>query len=204
MKFQDQSFIERHTTSELISYKLMNFLYENKHIKGFKKTDVETDKTGIDYFVNFDEGYLPVQFKLRGQNYKDIPVCRYQPFRGINNCTLGRDYKSLTAQKNKFYIVALQSLSQNTFEIHICSTEKLLNTILQAEKEWFQQHEAWNDFPSFEYDYMIQERIFSKKLRSASNGTEAWFKKNRNENFGKINYYVPMNFSEKTILISTG
>lgn len=193
MKFQDQTFQNRHSQSEKIAYDIMDYLFEKKKIAGFKKTNVEVDKAGIDYLVDFGGGdYKPVQFKLRENKYKDIPVCRFQPFRGFTNSTIGRDYKSLYQNKNNYYFVGLKNEYQKVYILNMIPTQDIVNLIDEAEKEWFGTEEKWIEFTEQKYKNMIDKNTFSKKLKVASNGIEAWFKKNRFENFGKINYYIPM------------
>jgi len=200
MKFQDHAFLDRHKESESQSFNLMNKLFEKKHIKAFKKTSVEVDKSGTDYLVDFGDGeFKTVQFKLRKEKYKDIPICRFQPFRGIEQHTVGRDYKSLMQEKNEYYFVSTQDNNSEYKSISITKTNKLVELMCEAENEWFPQEEKWAYFNQYLYNQYLNNGRFTVRLKTAKNGVQAWFRKNKYENFGKINYYIPAKYCDKTI-----
>lgn len=173
----------------------MSYLKESGVILNFKKTEVEEDKGGVDFYVDTKDGKTnqPVQFKTRREKWRDLPICRFQPFRGYEKSTVGRDYRSLKDKKNVFYYVASSGDGKNYDKITITCTSKILNLIEEAEKEWFGDEIAWSYFTEELYNNNLGKKIYNKKLKVASNGVEAWFKKNFNniEGFGKINLYVP-------------
>lgn len=200
MGFQDQNFLKRHQISENTSFSIMENLFENKHIYSFYKTEVKEDKDGTDYVVTiYDKPHVNVQFKTRHDSWKDLPVCRFQPFRGLSNSTIGRDYKSIITDKNEFYFVATQNNKKIFDCVSITSTEKIKALIEQAEKEWFANEEPYGFFTEEIYQKYLDQNIRNKKLRKATNGVEAWFKKNPFENFGKINIYIPVSYVDKIV-----
>jgi len=200
MRIQELKFEERINKSEKLTFQIMENLFERKLIKRFFKTKLQEDIAGTDFLTSFDnKNDLKIQFKLRQDKWKDIPICRYQPFRGIDNCVVGRDYKSITNDVNDFYFVATQNREQKFDEVYVTETNKLKKLIIDAEKEWFPDSQAWDFFTQGVYQKYMDLRLFSKKIREASNGVEAWFKKNPNEGSGKINYYVPVSYAD-TIL----
>jgi hypothetical protein len=201
MAFQNKSFLKRHEISEKVTYDIMENLYENKHIFAFFKTAVEEDKAGTDYAVRMVEDNTPVniQFKTRHDRWQDLPICRFQPFRGIDNCTVGRDYKSIMSDKNQFYFVATQNLNKQYDKVSITETSKIKKLITDAENEWFPDGKVWDFFTNEIYQKYLQNKIRNKKLKTASNGVEAWFKKNHTEEFGKINIYIPVQHVDKIV-----
>lgn len=205
MAFQDLGFLERHETSTKISYKIMESLFEKKCITAFYKADKKTDIEGTDYFVIFNkhEPIKKVQFKNRQDKWKDIPITRYQPFYGINSdqTVLGRDYRSLFDKKNDYYIVATQNSSKSYDQISITSTSKILQLMLEAENEWFSNGIAYEYFNQEYFNKFLSQNIRNKKIHVATNGVEAWYKKNFNENYGKINLYVPYRYVDKVITL---
>lgn len=203
MGFQNQSFIKRHAKSEEEALAIMSQLQNKGIIKKFLKTDIEQDKSGTDYLISIlDEACdIPVQFKIRREKWRDLPVCRFQPFRGFGRCTLGRDYKSLSEGKNKFYYVASSKDAKNFDRVTITNTDKIFSLIKEAENEWFGQEEPWSYFSEEQYLTYIKKKIYNKKLKVANNGVEAWFKKNFDdvEGFGKINIYIPERYADHII-----
>lgn len=203
MAFQDLKFLERHETSTKISYQIMESLYEKKHIAAFSKTDKKTDIDGTDYLVKFldTNDYQKVQFKNRQDKWKDLPITRYQPFYGVDSeqSVLGRDYRSLVQNKNDFYVVATQNSNKVYDQISITSTSKILQLMLEAEKEWFPSGNSFDYFNKEFFDKLFSQKVRNKKIHVATNGVEAWYKKNFNENYGKINLYVPHKYVDKVI-----
>lgn len=203
MEFQNQNFISRHKTSEFETLQIMETLKKTGVITDFLKTEVETDKAGIDFYVQLvnENEQAPIQFKTRRDKWRDFPVCRFQPFRGYTRSTLGRDYRSLKEHKNKFYFVASSGNGASFDRVTITKTEKILTLIEEAEREWFGSEEPWSYFTEAIYNQNLGKRIYNKKLKVASNGVEAWFKKNLNnvETFGKINLYIPDSYADQII-----
>lgn len=201
MAFQNKSFLNRHQISEKNTYSIMENLFENKHIMAFFKTEIEDDKAGTDFYVKMPENIemVNVQFKTRHDKWQDLPICRYQPFRGIDNCTIGRDFKSIMSDKNKFYFVASQNLNKQYDKVSITETAKIKKLIADAELEWFPDGKVWDFFTSEIYNVYLENKIRNKKIKVASNGVEAWFKKNHTEDFGKINLYIPVDYVDKMV-----
>ena len=179
----------------------MENLYENKHIMAFFKTKVDDDKAGTDFYVKMNEfnDAVNIQFKTRHDKWQDLPICRFQPFRGITNCTIGRDYKSIVSDKNKFYFVATQNSTKQYDKVSITETSKIKKLLQEAESEWFPNEEPWQFFTEEIYNKYIDKKIRNHKLKTASNGVQAWFKKNHTENFGKINLYIPVEYVDKIV-----
>lgn len=198
-------FLERQDRSTKISYNIMESLFVAKKIKAFHKADKKTDIDGTDYLVQFSEGesFKKVQFKNREEKWKDLPITRYQPFYGVDDkqSVLGRDYRSLTEDKNEYYIVASQNLTKQYDQISITSAKKVKELLLQAEKEWFGENLAYDYFDRNYFDALMQKKVRDKKIHVASNGVEAWFKKNYKEAYGKINVYIPYKYVDKVITL---
>jgi hypothetical protein len=205
MGFQNKSFLKRHQISEKETYQIMENLYENKHIKAFCKTKIEEDKAGTDYTVKINQSNsVNVQFKTRHDRWMDLPICRFQPFRGIENCTIGRDYKSIISDKNEFYFVATQNLSKQYDKVSITTTSKIKDLVLEAEKEWFGDSNPWSYFTAEIYEKYLDKKIRNQKLKTAKNGVQAWYKKNHTEEFGKINLYIPYTYADNIIDLKWG
>jgi len=201
MGFQNKSFLNRHQISEKNTYAIMENLFENKHIMAFHKTKVDDDKAGTDFYVKMKEGMdmVNIQFKTRHDKWQDLPICRFQPFRGIDNCTVGRDYKSIMSDKNKFYFVATQNSTKQYDKVSFTETSKIKKLITDAENEWFPDGNVWDFFTNEVYQAHIEKKVRNKKLKVASNGVEAWFKKNHTEDYGKINLYIPVHHVDKIV-----
>lgn len=205
MQFQNQAFNTRLKKSESETLDLMRCLLKNGIIKEFEKTEKEDDIAGTDFWVRLDESseYSPIQFKTRKDRWRDLPVCRFQPFRGFINSTLGRDYRSLAGSKNKYYVVASSGNSRDFDRVTITETKKIYDLIVEAEKEWFGDEAPWEYFTEAIYNRCLENGTFNKKLKIATNGVEAWFKKNHNsvESFGKINLYIPSSYADREFII---
>lgn len=203
MAFQDLGFLERQETSTKISYQIMEYLFEKKYINAFRKTDKKTDIDGVDYEVQWSscDSFKNVQFKNRQDKWKDLPVTRFQPFYGVDcdRTVLGRDYKSLTLKKNEYYLVATQNSKKKYDQVSVTCTQKILQLILDAEKEWFGEMQPYAYFTNEKFQEFFSKDIRNKKIHVASNGVEAWYKKNFRENYGKINVYVPCKYIDKLI-----
>ena len=201
MGFQNKSFLNRHQISEKITYAIMENLFENKHIMAFSKTKVDDDKAGTDFYVKMLEvnKTVNIQFKTRHDKWQDLPICRFQPFRGIENCTIGRDFKSIMSDKNEFYFVATQNSTKQYEKVSITKTSKIKKLIQEAEVEWFPNEEPWQFFTGEIYNKYLDKKIRNHKIKTASNGVEAWFKKNHTEEFGKINLYIPVQHVDKIV-----
>jgi hypothetical protein len=202
MHFHDKKFDERHAESDVITYSLMEKLFESKKIKAFVKMKKDVDIEGTDYTVTFDEfSKEKIQFKIRMWKYQDIPVTRLQPFLGYGNHVTGRDYRSLVENKNKFYFVASQNSKKQFDKISITEAEKLRDLVLEAEKEWFPRELPWAYIGEKIYQDWIAKGITNRRLKKAENGVIACFKKNYFEKYGKINYYIPSKYVDRIIVL---
>jgi hypothetical protein len=206
MRHEQLPFNQRLKISDNQTFEIMNSLYEKKLIKKFVKCFIDDDKDGIDYFIDMDDSRaIPIQCKTRLKGRKDIPVVRFQPFRGIDHESLviGRDYKALKNKKTQMYFTGIQEeKNSNKFtSVILIEAKKLFDIIIEAEKEWFPKDDHWNYFNNQVYLNTIKKGKNSCRLKVASNGVEAWFKKNPQENFGKINYYVPHIYSDSIMKI---
>lgn len=203
MSFHNMKFNERESNSRIETRSIVEILLRKNIISNPVETTKEEDIEGTDYIVDYeDQLNTPIQFKLRKDKWQDLPVCRFQPFRGHEDSTIGRDYKSLKCKKNKLYFVASMDETKKYKFVSITSTEKILNLIDEAEKEWFPDQEEWKYFDSKIYNNLLNKSVWNKKLKTSTNGVEAWFKKNYKENFGKINYYIPSRLADKKIIIN--
>lgn len=205
MQFQNQSFQARHHKSESETLEVMEHMKKQRIIADFYKTEKEEDISGTDFYVKIDElsEYSSVQFKIRKEKWRDFPVCRFQPFRGYTNSILGRDYRSLSSNKNKYYFVASSGNARDFDRVTITETTKIYDLIAAAEKEWFGDENPWEYFTEEIYNRNLAKNIYNKKLKIADNGVEAWFKKNYNniESFGKINLYIPSSYADREFVI---
>lgn len=205
MQFQNQHFVTRHRKSEEETLEVMRFLKNTGIIFDFIKTEKEEDISGTDFLVKFESStdLVPIQFKTRKEKWRDMPVCRFQPFRGYTNSTIGRDYKSLSSGKNRYYIVASSGNGKDFDKVTITDTDKIYDLICAAEKEWFGDENPWEYFTEEIYKTTIEKRTYNKKLKISENGVEAWFKKNPNnvESFAKINLYIPSSYADREFII---
>ena len=198
MKFHNKHFLERQSVSTQISYGLMERLFESKKIAGFYVAKYEEDKKGVDFFLkwkNEDDNKSRVQFKNRQDNFQDIPVCRFQPFYGVDSqkTVTGRDYRALVNKENDYYFTAVKGKSGKYEQVVVISSEKLLKYLEDAEKEWFGDKPPWEAYNEIWCNKTTQ---WNKKLLSASNGVEAWFKRTNSEKCAKINLYIPKKLAE--------
>jgi hypothetical protein len=199
MKLHNKHFLERQEISSKISYGLMEKMFESKKIGSFSNAKLDEDKKGIDFFITWknkdSSDKYKVQFKNRQDNFQDIPVCRFQPFYGVGNSktVMGRDYKALINKENDYYFTAVKGKSGNYEEVLIVSSSVLLKRLQEAEKEWFGSNPLWENFDATWCDKTTQ---WNKKLLTASNGVEAWFKRTAKEKAAKINLYVPKRYAE--------
>ena len=206
MRHEQLPFEQRLKISDNQTFQIMNSLFEKKIIKKFVKAQLDEDKEGIDYFVDMDDFCAaPIQCKTRLKGKKDIPIVRYQPFRGIDHDSLiiGRDYKGLKNGKTLLYFTGSQDKdnSKKFNNVSIICAKKLFDLITTAEKEWFPDEKHWDYFNYETYKNTINKGRNSYRLKVASNGVEAWFKKNPQESFGKINYYVPHSEVDRNVTI---
>lgn len=205
MSFQNQAFTTRHKKSEAETLEIMKCLKSQNIINEYIKTEKEDDIAGTDFHIKFqeDDEFHPVQFKTRKEKWRDFPVCRFQPFRGYTNSTVGRDYRSLASGKNKYYIVASSGNGRDFDRVTITETNKIYELIVAAEKEWFGDETPWEYFTEEIYNRNLEKQIYNKKLKIADNGVEAWFKKNYDkvESFGKINLYIPSIYADREFVM---
>jgi len=185
----------------------MDNLFEAKVIKYFKRAILKEDKEGIDYFLRWDDkevwstgDLIKAQFKNRDDKYQDIPVCRFQPFYGTDNkkTKIGRDYKALQNNMNEIYLTAVKPDGINYTEVLLIKSKKLFEHIIEAEAEWFGNDEPWAYFDTKLCDKTTR---WDKKLKTAKNGVQAWFKRTRTEKAAKINLYVPRQYAEEVFVI---
>jgi len=202
MSFHNMHFNDRESNSRIETRDIVEVLLERNIISNPRETVKQVDINGTDYFVDYEENTdAPIQFKLRKDKWQDIPICRFQPFRGYEESTIGRDYKSLKAKKNKLYFVASMNEEKEYSHVSITSTDKILDLIDEAEREWFPEEEQWSYFNIKIYNDLLDKKTWNKKLKTSTNGVEAWFKKNYKENYGKINYYIPARLADKRVKI---
>jgi hypothetical protein len=195
-------FNDRESNSRIETKNIVQVLLEKNILSNPIETMKEVDISGTDFFIDYkDSTNLPIQFKLRKDKWQDIPICRFQPFRGYEQSTIGRDYKSLKEKKNKLYFVASMNENKKYSHVSITSTDKILELIDEAEKEWFSGGDQWIYFNCKIYNDLLDKKIWNKKLKTSVNGVEAWFKKNYSESFGKINYYIPASLADEQIKI---
>jgi hypothetical protein len=202
MRLHQQSFLSRMGISGSKTRQIMDLLFENKKIQAFSITTETEDKGGIDYFISWqDKKNIPIQFKLRMDKWKDIPVLRFQPFYGSDSqqTVLGRDYKGLKKGITEWYFHSYLDENNEYTKIVATQSGKLLKIIEDAEKEWFPTEAPWDYFQQTLFEKYNKQKIFNRKLKKASNGVEAWYKKNPKEPGGKINYYVPYNYGDINI-----
>jgi len=202
MSFHNMKFNDREKKSRIETGNIVEILEEKKVISNPRETIKEVDISGTDFIIDYkDLKDVPIQFKTRKDRWKDIPVCRLQPFRGYEKSTIGRDYESLKSKKNKLYFVASMNEEKRYSHVSITSTDKILDLINEAEQEWFPEAEQWAYFSSKIFNDLLDRGIWNKKLKTSKNGVEAWFKKNYSESYGKINYYIPANFADNLVEI---
>ena len=204
MSFHNMHFNDRENNSRIETRDIIQVLLERNIVSNPRETIKQVDIDGTDYILDYEEYTdVPIQFKLRKDKWKDIPVCRFQPFRGQEESTIGRDYKSLKAKKNKLYFVASMNEEKKYSHVSVTSTDKILDLIDEAEREWFPEEDHWSYFNSRIYNDLLDKKTWNKKLKNSTNGVEAWFKKNYKENYGKINYYIPSRLANKCVKIIT-
>lgn len=206
---------QKHFTSRLniadaYTESLMNFLKEKKHIKEYKKATKEEDMNGVDWWILYEDSAkpIPIQFKLRDKQ-KDIPVCRYQPFYGLENdrTVEGRDWRCLQSSASKEYFVAVRNGDGKFVEIYKISCRKLKSAVKQLNEDWMAVSGVFDTFsPTFFDDkhvkMWLERGIWNKRVFRNEKGGEVWWKKNKNENFPKFNMYVPYSTMDWNILIS--
>ena len=202
MGLHQQSFLSRMGISANKTRQVMDLLFENKKIESFVRTTEQEDKGGIDYFIGWqNKKNIPIQFKLRMDKWKDIPVLRFQPFYGYDNTktVLGRDYKGLQNNVTEWYFHSYLDENNEYTKVVATRSDKLLEIIRQAEEEWFPKEKPWEYFKESLFEKYKTQKIFNRKIKKASNGVEAWFKKNVKEPGGKINYYIPYTYGDINI-----
>lgn len=203
MKLHNMHFLDRQKISTKISYGLMEKLFENKLIKKFNTAVLKEDKEGVDYFFSWHddpETVKKIQFKNRQDKFCDFPICRYQPFYGTDceKTVVGRDYRALRDGMNDYYFTAIQPDGKTYSTILVIDSKKLFKLVADAEKEWFGDQDPWSYFTA---ELCDKTKNWNKKLKIASNGVQAWFKRTASEKNPKINIYVPQDYAEQTIKI---
>lgn len=201
MKLHNKHFIDRQEISTSLSYSIMENLFEQKIIKSFKKAEKNEDISGVDYFFTWEkdgQNQKLIQFKNREDKFQDFPISRFQPFYGVdhNRTKAGRDYRSLRDNKNDYYFTAVKPDGKNYSEVLIVKSSKLYELLLEAEKEWFGEEEPWTYFNA---EMCEKTKNWNKKLKTAKNGVQAWFKRTASEAAAKINIYVPRIYAEYVV-----
>jgi glucan-binding YG repeat protein len=201
MKLHNKHFIDRQEISTALSYGIMEKLFEKKIIKSFIRAKKTEDISGVDYFFTWEKDGPDkklIQFKNREDKFQDFPVSRFQPFYGVGNSKTkdGRDYRALRDKKNDYYFTAVKPDGKNYSEIIIIESAKLFDLILEAEKEWFGNEDPWLYFNT---ELCEKTTNWNKKLKTASNGVQAWFKRTASEAAAKINIYVPRIYAEQVV-----
>ncbi len=205
-----KSFVNRLNVSDFYTAALMEFLKESNHFSNFRKSEKQEDLDGIDWWVEYPDkkGEFPIQFKLRDKQ-KDIPICRYQPFHGIDSekTVEGRDFKLIKNKKAVQYYIAIRN--GNSFkEIYRISCKSLNKMILEMDQHWQEVSGVFDSFPpSFfskeKNQLWIEKGLRNKRVFSDENGCEVWWKKNHNEKFSKFNMYVPYSLNEWSIFLNS-
>lgn len=213
---QEKKFDVRLKESKIWTHMMVAFLKKQGHITDFRQATAEEDKNDlIDYWFRYagQEEYVPVAFKLRIDPAKrDIPVVFSQPFYGIDGAktVLGRDYRCLTEGQVQQYYVAVKNGAKEFCEVYRISKEKLGPKIQLIVKSWkeddatssmFVQHAKLTETRN---SALLKNLNWGKGARKiwATDDGEIWWQKNHNENFSKVNLYVPENFKEESFSIS--
>ncbi|RDJ35308.1 MAG: hypothetical protein DWQ19_10870 [Crenarchaeota archaeon] len=197
-----EHFHKRLNTSDNYTNALMQLLKKKKHFKSFRKATREEDLAGIDWWVVFpdEDEESPIQFKLRDK-MKDMPLVRYQPFRGTDDETTveGRDWRGLHDNASKYYYVAIRN-GTGFCQAYRITSKKLKKIARKLDKEWSQSEKAFETFPVGFFDskrvqMWLKKGIWNKCVFRTDDG-EIWWKKNRNEGFPKFNMYIPYDYKE--------
>jgi hypothetical protein len=201
MKLHNKHFIDRQEISTATSYSIMEKLFEKKIIRSFSKAEKNEDISGIDYFFTWEKDGNEkkfIQFKNREDKFQDFPISRFQPFYGIDHLRtkVGRDFRSLKDKRNNYYFTAVKPDGKNYSEVIIIESVKLFNLITEAEKEWFGDEEPWLYFNA---EICEKTKNWNKKLKTAQNGVQAWFKRTASETAAKINMYVPRIYADQVV-----
>ena len=201
MKLHNKHFIDRQEISTALSYGIMEKLFENKIITSFTKAEKSEDISGVDYFFTWEKDGKDkklIQFKNREDKFQDFPISRFQPFYGSDHTRTkaGRDYRALRDKKNDYYFTAVKPDGKNYSEILIIESVKLYGLLVEAETEWFGNDEPWVYFDS---ETCEKTKNWNKKLKTAKNGVQAWFKRTASEAAPKINIYVPRIYADQVI-----
>lgn len=204
-----RQFNERLNVADSYSFALMKFLNQKNHFQSVRKSSKEEDLDGVDWWVIYpDENQeVPIQFKLRDKQ-KDIPVCRFQPFWGINHAktVVGRDFRGLRDSKCKHYYVGVRNGNGQFTEIYSISCQSLKSKIDQLDQEW---QTVTGRYGNFALDFFeenrvnswLQKGIWNKRVFSNDIG-EVWWKKNGNEKSPKFNMYIPYECKEWDSILS--
>jgi hypothetical protein len=205
MKLHNKHFLERMELTKKVTFGLMNLLYQQKKLKYFHIAIEKEDKEGVDFFMkwqdekSWQEGApIKIQFKNREDKFQDFPICRFQPLYGLDHPknVVGRDYKAIKNKMNEMYFTAVKPDGKNYTEILVIRSEKLYDLITEAEKEWFPEGEPWAYFTN---ELCNKTTSWSKKIKQASNGVQAWFKRTQSEKNPKINLYVPRSYADSVL-----
>jgi len=209
---QEKHFNVRVKEADFWTQKLVEFIKKKGHIDDFRKATKEEDRDLlIDYWFKYpgEQEYKPIGFKLRiDPARRDIPVVYNQPFFGTNSpkTVLGRDYRCLLGDVVQYY-VAVKNADKEFEEIYRISKSKLLPLVNGVVSSWKKGESAFTDL--IPYDSFTSDHDFLQGLQSGkrvrriwrTNQAEVWWQKNPNENYSKINLYIPEEFKEESIQV---
>lgn len=191
----EEDFNKRLGESEKYTGALIELLLRKKCIKSYRKATLEEDKSGVDGWVEYfeEEGEVPMQFKLRAKK-NDVPVVRYQPFRGIDNVTTveGRDWRGLHGKVTREYYVAIRGSNKKYFQIYRVPCEILRQKTQALQDAWANAEKTNPDFFTSEVTKIwVNNGIRNRCVFYGEDGSQVWWKKNWNEGSPKFNMYIP-------------
>lgn len=217
-----KKFNDRLEVSEKYTLPLMELLKNRGRFASYQKTITEEDKEGVDYWVSVpslqsirssvykDEVELknvPIQFKIRDKQ-KDIPVCRFQPFHGIDaeSTVVGRDYRCLRDKKASQYYVAIRNNGCFS-EIYSINSNDLLEHVSAVDKAWSECEKVGDQLPSSFFTKANTQLWLEKDIRNRcvfrNEIGDVWWKKNYNEKSPKFNIYINYQFKEWSINLTS-
>jgi hypothetical protein len=193
----------------------MLFLKWEGHFHSFEQATLSEDKNDlIDYWVQFEEGgeWVPIQFKLRVDGRRDMPMSLRQPFYGcdvpygnkpdIGLNMLGRDYRGLMKGKAKYHYIAVQNQNRLYNEIYRIDSDSLKTIVLGLEESWMnnvvefetiENLEVRSPYLTYREDRLPRARVstmFGWTTLFQDGQGEIGLLKNEREPFRKINCYV--------------
>lgn len=201
---QVSNFQNRLKVSDDQTEMLMNILLDEGHFSFFRKASTEEDRSGIDWWVVYpgETEEQPIQFKLRVKQ-KDLPICRYQPFYGVDHpkTVEGRDWRGIRDRKSTQYYVGVCSKAGHYTEIYKVPCDILRSIMIDLDQEWravegrFENY-APQLFTEEIFNIWIEKSVRDRKVFTSENGCQIWWKKNFNEPYAKFNMYIPYEFND--------